>query len=481
MSAEMNQNRRILTNTTLLAVARLTDRASRMLLAFFVARMLHATGLGLYTAAMVYYELIAIAAETGSTTLLVREIGKDRSKTNTYVTHLCLIALVVSATLVALFLGVLPFLHFTDEMAISLRVIAFAVVPGVLKTIQEGVFIAHQRMEFATYTTFLAALANIGLSLFLLFRGYGILSLIVAFVVGQYIVMILYSYFISKYIAPLRWVVDFTFLIQLAREVKTFAALAVFSGLFSRPEIIILSLVSTAAHVGFYSAALKVINVWQLFPQIYMMNVFPVLSQTYLTGNPELYRILDRSIKYLLALSLPVMVGIIVAADSILVVLYGPGFQASVIPLRLLAVSVPLQALSAVLWRVLVARGQQALVLRALAANTLAELVGGYFLISAWASLGAAIISPLIFVTYVVSLALYVRKGGTRLRITALGWRFAVASVAMGALILPLSHRLTLWSLVPLASAMYVGLAILLRAFSPDDSASRQDLAAGSA
>lgn len=477
----MDQNRRILTNTTLLAAARLIDRVSRMLLAFFIARILHATGLGLYTAVIVYYELIVIAAETGSTTLLVREIGKDRSKTNTYFTHLCLIALVVSAVLAALFLGFLPLLRFNAEMTTSLRVIALAVVPGVLKTIQEGVFIAHQRLEFATYTTLIAAMAYGGLSLLLLFHGYGITSLIVVFVVVQYIMMVLYVYFINKYVAALRWEVDFSFLIQLGREVRTFAALAIFAGLFSRPEIVILSLVSTAAQVGFYSAALRVVNVWQLFPQIYMMNVFPVLSQTYLAGDAEALRILDRSIKYLLALSLPVMVGVVVAADPIVRALYGPGFQASVIPLRLLAVSIPLQALSAVLWRVLVARGQQSLVLRALAANTLAELVGGYFLISAWASLGASIISPFIFVSYVVVLALYARRDGAKLRITALGWRFAVASLAMGALILPLTRHLTLWSLVPLAATAYLGLAFVLRAFSPNDSASRQDLAARSA
>src|SRR5207247_8073625 len=100
-SSNMHHNRQFLTNTTLLAAARIIDRVSRMLLAFFVARVLHATGLGLYTAAVVYYELIVIAAETGSTTLLVREIGHDRSKTNNYVTHLCQLSLLVCAVLAA--------------------------------------------------------------------------------------------------------------------------------------------------------------------------------------------------------------------------------------------------------------------------------------------------------------------------------------------------------------------------------------------
>src|SRR5262249_48020333 len=160
----MNQNRRILANSTWLAAARLTDRASRMILAFAVARILHASGLGLYTAAMVYYELIVIAAETGSTTLLVREIGKDRAKTNVYLVHLCLIVLAASVVLIALFMGALPYLPIHHSLATILRVIVVAVVPGVLKTIQEGVFVAYQRSSFATYTTFGMAIANIGIS-----------------------------------------------------------------------------------------------------------------------------------------------------------------------------------------------------------------------------------------------------------------------------------------------------------------------------
>lgn len=465
----MNPNRRILANSTLLAAARLVDRASRMVLALVIARILHADGLGIYTAAIVYYELIVIASETGSSTFLVREIGRDGSKTSTYLTHLSVIAIAASTVLVSAFLVVIPHLHFKYDMGVALRIIAVAVVPGVLNTIQEAVFIAHQRMKFATYTTLVAAAAHMVVSLSLLLTGRGILALIITFVAFQYGIMFVYAYFIGRYIAPLTWQFDLKFIITILRDVKTFAVLAILSGLFSRPEVIILSLLSSVAQVGFYSAALRVINIWQLIPRIYMMNVFPVISRDFKQGDVNAYRLVNNSIRYLLALSLPVMVGIIVAADPIIKLLFGSGFRASVTPLRLLAMDIPLQALSAVLWRVLVARGQEKIVLRALALNTIAELVGGYALISGWQSLGAAIISPTIFLTYVISLAVYAKKSGSDLRITSPSWRFAIAAFAMGAFIVPFAHDLPLWTLVAIGCVLYITVATLIRAFSAND------------
>ena len=72
----------ILRNTAALAAARVVERSSTVVLSFFVARRLGAAGLGIYSAAMVFFGLISLAAEMGSTNYLVREIAKDRSRTS---------------------------------------------------------------------------------------------------------------------------------------------------------------------------------------------------------------------------------------------------------------------------------------------------------------------------------------------------------------------------------------------------------------
>jgi O-antigen/teichoic acid export membrane protein len=225
------------------------------------------------------------------------------------------------------------------------------------------------------------------------------------------------------------------------------------------------------AVIGFYSAALRLVDVWQLIPESYMTNVFPVLSKSYHLADQKPQLILDKSIKVLLAASLPLSAGIFVAARPIVRVVYGIGFEPSVVALRLLAWSIPLACLLAVLWRALVARGQQDLVLRVDLVSTFGRLAAGYWLISSFASLGAAMTTLVSLLFHNLLLTAYLRRDGTRLNLFRLGWRPALAALGMGILIWPLSRQLQLWVLIPLGAAAYLALSIYLNVFSLNDRA----------
>jgi O-antigen/teichoic acid export membrane protein len=465
----MNQPRQIFKNTTILAVATLIERASTTVLALFISRILQATGLGIYSAVLVYYDLLSRAAEGGAANLITREIGRNPAKTNRYVVLFGVIAVAFSAICMALFILVLPYLALLPELKEGIYIVILALPPGTISSMQQCVFIAHQRTEFITLTSFLTALLNVGVSIYLLMNGYGVLSLLIVFVMIQYVTIISHYYFIHRYVSPLHWEFRLAAALSLVREMKTFAVLSIFSGLFSRPEVIILSLVASAAQVGFYSAALKVVSLWQYIPGIFLTNVFPVLARSYYQADQKAQYIQNKSMKYLLAICLPLTVGTFVAAESIVSLLYGPGFEPTVIALRLLALNIPLAALWAVLWRVLVARDQQSVVVRAMMIVTVTELALGYLLIAWLGTLGAAITTPIISLLYALILAFYVKQDGTGLRLVHLSWRFGLAALGMGALIWLFGRELELWILVPAGAICYTLLVIVLKAFSADD------------
>src|SRR5262249_1012894 len=153
------------------------------------------------------------------------------------------------------------------ELTRCVYVVILAIIPETLNAIQEAVFVAHQRVELQTYTTFVAAIVNIGLSLYLLMHGYGVVSLIVAFVVMKYLVMTCYFFFTTRYITALHWEFRLSFVRALMPEIKAFAASSLLGGLVSRPEILMLSLIRDETQAGFYSAALKLVEVWYLLPE----------------------------------------------------------------------------------------------------------------------------------------------------------------------------------------------------------------------
>ncbi len=471
----MNPFGRVFRNTAILAASQLISRLGSIVLAFFVARILHATGLGIYAGAMAIYELVAVTGEMGVTNLLVREVGKDRSNTNRYMIHLGSMAAGVSAVLMFAFLVALPHLNYSPDLTAAMYVVILGMIPGTLNTVQEGVFVAHQRVEFITLTMSLTTTLNVLLSLYLLLTGHGIISLLISFVVTQCIVTLIYFFFINRYIARIHWEFDFHFAVDLAREIKTFAAIAILAAFFSRPEVIVLTLVSTAAQTGFYSAGLRVFNITQLFPQMYLTNVFPVFSRAFQLKDNSLEAIQDRTTKYVAAFTLPVGVGIAVAAGPIIRLLYGPGFEPSVPVLQILALNIPLSALFAIFWRVLFARHRQDLVLKGMLISTGLELVLDFILISRWGALGAAVVATAISLVYSLLLVFFVHQDGSRARPVQEGWRFGAAAAGMGVVLWVISRaispslELTLILLAPAGVVTFAVLVYLFKAFSPED------------
>ncbi len=471
----MNATGRIFKNTAIMAASQAIQRIGSLLLAFFVARLLHASGLGVYAAAMAIYELVAVTGEMGVTNLLVREVGKDRSNTNRYLFHLGVMSGAVSGILMLIFLLLLPHLGYTPELNAAMHIVIVAMIPATLNSIQEGIFVAHQRVEFVTLTNSIATLLNIIVSLYLLLTGYGILSLIVAYVIAQCAVTVCYLFLIHRFISPLHWEFDFHFALDLLHEIKTFAALAILAAFFSRPEVIILTLVSTVTQAGYYSAALRVFNITQLVPQIYMTNVFPVLARAYHVSDNSPETMQDQSTKYVAVFTLPIAVGIAVAAGPIIRLLYGPGFESAVPVLQVLAINIPLSAFFAILWRVLFARQRQDQVLKAMAVSTGLELVGDFVLISRGGALGAAIAATAISLVYSLLLMFFIQRDGSRTRPLQLTWRFGAAAGGMGivmwaiGLAIGTSGPLSVVLLVPAALISFALLVYLLRAFSPED------------
>ncbi len=465
----MNQPQAILKNAVVLGLSQIIERASTVYLSIFVARKLGAAGLGIYSAAMVYYGLLFLAAELGTTTYLTREIAKDRSKTSVLVVHAAVLSGALALVLAVGFQLVLPSLHFSHDLSRALYVIVWAVFPAGLKAIQESVFIAFHRAEFLTYSALVAAIVNIVATLYLLLRGYGVVSLVLAFTIVQFVVAIFYFYAISHYITRVRWHFSPRFALNMIYEVRAFTGSSLIQGFLSRPELILLSFAKNDAQLGFYSAALRIVDLWQLIPRSFMTSVFPLLSNFYHGGDQRTVVIREKSIKYLLAISFPVMAGLFITAHPVLRLLYGSGFSASVTPLRILTFTIPLGSLWAVLWRVLSARGEHDATFKSQAIALVARLVVGYFVIRLFASTGAAISSVVGAVIIDVLLTYHIRRDGTRLGFRRLIGRWAIATLAMAAVTTILQQYLRLWAVIPASVVVYLGAAVILRAFSEDD------------
>jgi O-antigen/teichoic acid export membrane protein len=461
--------RGIFKNTVVLAVARIVERATTLVISLVLASKLGADGLGTYATALAIYGVISVAGEAGATLFLIRELAQDKSRTGPYIVHLSLMAAAVSLVLTVIFELVFRHAGYAPEVRDSVALVLLAILPKTLNSIQEAAFIVHERTEFETVTTLVSSTAYVVISVLLLSSGHGVESIVLAFVALEFLVTGVYFVLISRAIAKLHWRFDGALARRLVGEIKSFTASSALGALFSRPEIIILSLLSTTTEVGYYSAAVRIAEIWLFVPQVFMNNVYPVMSRAHLEGDVRFREVQNKAITYSLAYSLPLTAGMFAAAGPIIDKLFGDEFGSSITELRLLALNVTLFTLMSVFWRSVSARGHQDAVLRIQSMVIVTRLSVGIGLILPLASLGAAIATAAGTGVHAGLLIRAVRRYGAAPAVVRAGWRFALAAGVAGGVTWLLNDTLSLWALAPVGAAVYVAAVVAFRAFSPDD------------
>lgn len=463
--------RGVLRNSAVLAVAKGLERVTGFAVALLVASTLGVEGLGVYAVAWAIYGVIAIAGDAGTTVYLVREISRDPSRTAAYTVHLSVVALAAAGTLMLIAQLVVPHLGYSPTLETSVSVVLLAILPRILNAVQEAVFIAHGRVAFETLTRLVSSIAYVLLAAWLLAQGHGVPALLRAFVAIEYAVAVVYFVLISRYIVRLRPRFDWRLAVRLLGEMKAFAASSALAALFARPEIIILSLLATERQAGLYSAALRIAELPLVLPEVFMANVFPLLSQTFRTAESRFAAWQATAVRAVLAFSLPLAACSFAAAGGIVTLVFGDEFGPAAPILRILALNLVLFSLISVFWRSLVARDRQGTNVAVQALMVVVRLGAAVALVVPLAAVGAAIASAVSGLMHLILLVVATARSGAPSQILRAAWRYALAAAAAGLCVwlagrwLPTVFALAAGVVVYLAAALVVG------AVTPEDRA----------
>jgi O-antigen/teichoic acid export membrane protein len=465
----MGEARAVFRNAGALAAAQVIERVANAILLFALARSLGASGLGVYSGALAYFALIAVGGELGATSFLVREVSRVPARASEYLVHLGVVASVACGAVGGIVAAVVPFVGFAPTLATAVSLVMAAVIPGTLNVLQEGVFVAYQKAHIRTLVTFAGAVFNVTVSLLLLHTGHGVISVLVVFVATQYLVTGALFLAINRWLTPIRGPFHLATAWGLLRRMKAFIASSLLGALFSRPEIIILTLVASESEVGYYAGALKIVDLWYFLPATFAINLFPLLSRSHHEGRARMQEIQDKAMRFLLTFAFPISVATLVLSPQLVELAYGDALEPAVPVLRVLAFNVCLYALFELLWRVLSARNEQGAVLRVQSVTTVTRLGAGVALAVPFGAIGAAVSAVGNQVLHIVLLALSIRRDGTRIPISRIAWRPALAAGAMGLLAWLAVPTLGLIPTVACAAVVYVALAFGLGAISRED------------
>lgn len=332
----MSTANKIAKNTSILFFATVVSYLLGFFTTLYAARYLGAVGFGVISLALALTGIYAIFTDLGLNTLTVREVTRDKTLTNKYVTNITIMKLILVSLTFGLLILTTKILGYSQQVNDVIYLIAFSMIFASFSGILNAIFQSYEKMEYQSVGTILnAALILLGF-LLAIYYNLGIITFALIYVIASLFVLI-YTFVIYSWKFALPKIkIDLNFWKPTIREALPFGITGIFAMVYLWVDSIILSVMVGNEVVGWYNAAYRLIFIFLSLYAVYMISIFPVMSGFYKTSKKSIKIVYERSVKYLLIISIPTAVFTTLMASKIILLIYGTEYTPSIIALQIL-------------------------------------------------------------------------------------------------------------------------------------------------
>jgi len=320
-------------------------------------RFLGDANIGKLTFAFGFTGMFVAFVLLGANTFVTREVARDAS-TAAHLTFNAIVAripaVLLSCALIAAFVILLGY-------PASTRYVVFIATAIMLVTTTSTILgAALQGMERMTLTSALNVLekvltAAVGLSL-IAFAGKGLVSWSLAVLGIDIIIFLILSTYVLRVVGH-SFEVDLATCRRIIRSGAPFLVYNISLLIYGGIDVTMLSVMTRDAVVGWYGVAYRFIGIPGVIPFAVITALLPLMSRT---RGEEFSALARRSLDILILVTVPIGVGLVVGAGPLIHVMrYPAAFDHSIILIRILALHVPLVAISMVAGTVLVAQDRE--------------------------------------------------------------------------------------------------------------------------
>ena len=140
----------------------------------------------------------------------------------------------------------------------------------------------------------------------------------------------------AKKLVKVSFDIDLPLIKQLLKKAIPIAIASVFTIIYFKIDVFMLSFLRGDTEVGLYSAAYCLTEALVFLPTVITTSTFPLMSKYYKDSFDSFSFAYARTFKYLFATGLLIAVLVTFASDKIISIVYGPEYQSSAIALQIL-------------------------------------------------------------------------------------------------------------------------------------------------
>jgi O-antigen/teichoic acid export membrane protein len=349
---------RIVRNALALSFARPLTWASSIGLTILLPRYLGDVNLGKINFAFAFADWAGLLASLGISTYLTKEVARRSAGAGSLILNALLVRLALAlgiGSLAALLATVMGYDDLTRQLVYLLCThMLLTVIAGVLTGALQGV----QQLRAVAAIDAGSKLVLLGVVAVVCFQGHGPIGVAVAYIASDVVAIVCLLYAVQRHVG-LGGPIDPRTWRSLILGGMPFLVWETALLTYARVDVVLLSMFTHDAVLGWYHAAYRLISIPLFAPVVLMTVLFPALSAA--SRDPAQFNALARrGVHTAVLMAVPMAIGLMILADKLIQFLgYPESFANSVVPIIILAVSLPVVAINMIVGSALNALDRQ--------------------------------------------------------------------------------------------------------------------------
>ncbi|MDD5567085.1 MAG: flippase [Patescibacteria group bacterium] len=427
----MSLTRQIAHNTIFQLVGKIISTFLGIIVIGLLTRYLGAEKFGYYSTVIAFLQIFAVLLDLGLYIILIKKISEPSAQTDHLVNNIFTLRFFSAI----IFLGLAPLASLAFpyptivKLGIALTSLSYLFVS--LNQVLTGLFQKNLKMNKVALAEVLGRIVLLGATALVLFFKLGLLSVLVAVILGSF-VNFLYVFMAARRFVKIRFVFHWSTWRNILAEAWPIGLSVAFNLIYFKGDTVILSLYQPAADVGIYGATYKVLEILITLPAMFAGLVMPLLTTAFALGDTlRFQKLIQRSVNFLILMSLPLIVGVQFVAKPLMLLIAGNEFAAAGNVLRILVVATGIIFVGSLFGNAVVSVNKQKSMIWVYFLVAAISLTGYLILIPRYSYYGAAAITVLSEFLIMLGSALMVRRA-IRFRLDRSGpIRILLATLAM--------------------------------------------------
>ncbi len=332
----MSEHRSVLKNTMVYGVMSAVTTFALFVLYLVVARYLGAEDFGRFSFAVAFVVLFVPLLDPGLYYLTVRDVARKPELASHYLSHILTWKLLASPFVLLLICVIVQFLH---DSAITLQAVYLMAISQILHSWKDAfrpVLLAREMFDLDAISLAIERLSLLILVSASLVSGQGLLWVCWVFVLLRVFDLAIIACVVRFKICPISFGGNFSVVKELVLTAFPIGAFYMTLSVYTYIDTVMLSVLKSDLHVGWYSAAYKVYEGPVLIPAIIGTVFMPRLSRLYVENKEAFISLFERGLKYIVLASLVIGINGMLLSEMIIDLSYGYDYANSVNVLEIL-------------------------------------------------------------------------------------------------------------------------------------------------